>query len=32
METAYLGIGTNLGDRESNLAKAVAWWRNISVL
>ena len=24
MKTAYLGIGTNLGDRESNLAKAVA--------
>ena len=24
MKTVYLGIGTNLGDRESNLAKAVA--------
>ncbi len=23
MKTVYLGIGTNLGDRESNLAKAV---------
>jgi 2-amino-4-hydroxy-6-hydroxymethyldihydropteridine diphosphokinase len=24
MKTAYLGIGTNLGDRKSNLAEAVA--------
>ncbi len=24
MKTVYLGIGTNLGNRESNLAKAVA--------